>query len=103
MYIDAKGISKGSVLNYLFIAHPFVQFFKSVHKTKQNLAKVRTKVELIHSRRDETVSVRNVKLFKDRLKNVASVKTVMLNRSSHVHYEAEEQKIICDELTVFIK
>jgi len=96
-YRKANSITVSSIFSYMFWLKQTRDVYKLIKKTASNLPAITVSTTVLHSRKDELVSLKSADLFRDGLTN-AEKKIITLNESWHAFYPPEERAVIRQEL-----
>ena len=96
-YRKSSSITGASIFHYLFWRKQVTDIYRLMAKTKANLPAITVPTTVIYSKKDETVSQKSARLFRDGLTN-ADVNIITLHESHHAFYPAEERAVIHQEL-----
>ena len=101
-YRNFNSIAGTSLFRYLSWRRQALDVYRLMAKTKSNLPAVAVPTVMIHSKKDETVSLKSADIFQRGLANTER-KSVILEESRHAFYVPKERNVICGELLGLIK
>ena len=96
-YRKSNSITGSSILGSFLWMKQIADVYRLISKTKSNLPDITVPVTVIHSKRDETVSLKSAKIFSSGLANTKK-RMIVLDKSRHAFYIPKERAIICREL-----
>jgi len=99
-YRNSNSVSTSSIFDYIFWLRQGIDVYRLMAKTRQNLSMVTVPITIINSKKDETVSLKSIKIYKKGLNN-AEMKIIVLNESRHAYFTSGDKKIISRELLEF--
>ncbi|WP_274541834.1 alpha/beta hydrolase [Romboutsia weinsteinii] len=98
---NAFSIEKSSILTYLSWAPRYIDLFYLVKDTRKKLSNIKVPLLIVHTKHDEFVSNKTLKLFNKRLNNTHK-KIVTLNNSGHFYYDDNDLHVLKKEFELFL-
>ena len=102
-YRLANSVGAGSPAQYIRWIPRMAELLSLKRQATKALPRVKQRVLVVQSRRDETVSWRSVRILKRGLAQAASVDVRMLERSGHAYFPPEEAAAVRQAICGFIK
>ncbi|MGL5316457.1 MAG: alpha/beta hydrolase [Peptostreptococcaceae bacterium] len=97
---NAFSVDRCPLFTYLSWIPRYKDLFSLIKSTRKELENIHTPALIIHANKDELVSNRSIKVFKNRLKN--NYEVISLEKSGHFYYDEIELINILKEFRLFI-
>lgn len=96
----AFSVQRCSILTYLSWIPRYKDLFSLIISTRKKLENIQIPTLIIHTKKDELVSSRSLKIFKDKLKN--NYEIINLEKSGHFYYDEIELIKVLNEFKLFL-